>query len=350
VKLLFIFTLSIKFLIFPYQITYAENQLEVLYGIDNRFHIEDAPEPNFKLLSLSTAMMIDENKIESAFDGVLTKIFTQTLGEAYYLCSEERYAKDPIAGKCSGFLVGPDILVTAGHCVTSEYSCLHNKWVFDFRNDLILSSGEEGSVYVGSNNVYGCKKVINRSYSSITKSDYTLIQLDRPVLDRKPLKFRTKGKISDDAALVMIGHPLGLSTKISLPAKVLQNDNDFYFKTNLDSFLGNSGSAVFNKKTGLVEGILVRGEIDFVGHEEDNCDVTKVCSQDGEDCQGEDVTRITIIPELVPDMAPPRTDVDPFNHVDISDPTDELETELFTSDDEDEIDWNCYFSDDCLID
>ena len=57
---------------------------------------------------------------------------------------------------------------------------------------------------------------------------------------------------------------------------------------NLDTYGGNSGSAVFNAKTGLVEGILVRGEQDYV--QKGDCRVSNVCPADG--CRGEDVTKI----------------------------------------------------------
>ena len=61
----------------------------------------------------------------------------------------------------------------------------------------------------------------------------------------------------------------------------------------------------FNKKTGLVEGILVRGELDFNPDTERPCDNVRICLESGEGCEGEDVTRITVIPELVPGMTPP---------------------------------------------
>jgi len=342
VKLLFAF---LGLFILSNKLAFAEVQLEVLYGEDNRLPIAFAPEPNFKILSLSTAMMINEDKIEPAFDGVLTKVYTQIMGPSYYLCSEEKYYNNLVAGDCSAFLVGPDLIVTAGHCITGDYSCQHNKFIFDFRDDLILNSGEEGSVYVGSENVYGCSEVIKRRHSTISKNDFALIKLDRPVLDRAPLKFRTEGKIADDAELVMIGHPLGLSSKISYKANILNNENPFFFKTNLDSFLGNSGSAVFNKKTGIVEGILVRGELDFEEHDVDDCEIVKVCPENGEGCKGEDVTRITVIPDLVPGMTPDEPNIDPFHEVagPMEEPIDNNNENV--SEDEDSIDWDCYFSD-----
>jgi len=68
---------------------------------------------------------------------------------------------------------------------------------------------------------------------------------------------------------------------------------------NLDTFGGNSGSAVFNAETGEVEGILVRGENDYVWSDENGsrCRVPQQCTNDA--CRGEDVTRITNIKTLM---------------------------------------------------
>jgi hypothetical protein len=56
---------------------------------------------------------------------------------------------------------------------------------------------------------------------------------------------------------------------------------------NLDTYGGNSGSPVFNATNHQVEGILVRGENDFVTN--GSCYVSLVCPTTG--CRGEDVTR-----------------------------------------------------------
>ena len=73
------------------------------------------------------------------------------------------------------------------------------------------------------------------------------------------------GEIQVGEPLCLIGHPWGLPTKVSHTAEVLKNDGLTWFMANLDSFEGNSGSAVFNELTGEVEGILVRGKPDAVG-------------------------------------------------------------------------------------
>lgn len=88
------------------------------------------------------------------------------------------------------------------------------------------------------------------------------------------------------------------------------NSNPLYFSSNLDTFGGNSGSVVFDADSGLVEGILVRGDQDFVqstetittGTGENRKTKTVKCNisnQVGEnEGRGEDVIRITNIPEL----------------------------------------------------
>jgi V8-like Glu-specific endopeptidase len=128
-------------------------------------------------------------------------------------------------------------------------------------------------------------------------NDYALIRLDRKVVGRTPLKYRKSGKIAEGQEIVVIGHPTGLPTKVAGGANVRENHRDVFFNANLDTFGGNSGSAVFNADTGEVEGILVRGEQDYEYDWSKGCRVVYKCTDDG--CRGEDVTRITNIEALM---------------------------------------------------
>jgi V8-like Glu-specific endopeptidase len=182
-------------------------------------------------------------------------------------------------------LVSENRLVTAGHCIKNEADCSSYKWVFDFKVD----HADQGKVNVAESSVYSCKKIISRKLDSNSKDDYAFIELDRVVTDRSPLKVRTSGKIAKGDALVVIGHPTGLPTKISDGANV-RNLSSKFFTANLDTYGGNSGSAVFNVETEEVEGILVRGETDYVYDSALGCQVSNVCATDA--CRGEDVTYI----------------------------------------------------------
>jgi len=64
----------------------------------------------------------------------------------------------------------------------------------------------------------------------------------------------------------------------------------------LDTFKGNSGGPVINAKTGLVEGIVVRGEKDKEKDNENKCFRLKRCKDD--ECRGEDITRISQVDVL----------------------------------------------------
>jgi V8-like Glu-specific endopeptidase len=259
------------------------DNINVIYGEDNRRDVYDSPNASFIELSKSTAAMIKGADLKSPVNGVI-EIEGTTL-EGRGVCAQERFSKQVTAANCSGFLVSGNRLVTAGHCIKTEADCSSYKWVFDFKVDY----AEQGKVNVAESSVYSCKKIISRKLDSNSKDDYAYIELDRVVTDRSPLKIRTSGKIAKGDALVVIGHPTGLPTKISDGANV-RNLSSKFFTANLDTYGGNSGSAVFNVETEEVEGILVRGETDYVYDSALGCQVSNVCAADG--CRGEDVTYI----------------------------------------------------------
>jgi V8-like Glu-specific endopeptidase len=104
-----------------------------------------------------------------------------------------------------------------------------------------------------------------------------------------PLRLRESGKVSVGERLAVIGYPSGLPLKIADDGVVRRLEKHF-FVTNLDTYHGNSGSPVLNAATGVVEGILVRGDEDFVKSSQ-GCQISKTCSSTG--CRGEDVSYIT---------------------------------------------------------
>ncbi len=261
----------------------SSSQVDVVYGEDNRKDVFESTNPSFIELSKSTAAMIKGSNLKLLTNNEI-EITASTLQQRG-ICSKERFSQQISAANCSGFLVAEDKLVTAGHCIRSEADCMNFKWVFDYRVDF----SEQSTVNVPKTSVFSCKKIISRSLDNVTKDDYAFIELDRKVLDRQPLKVRKGGKVEKGAPLVVIGHPTGLPTKIADGANVRSLQGKF-FVANLDTYGGNSGSAVFNVETEEVEGILVRGETDYVLNSTLGCQVSNVCPADG--CRGEDVTYI----------------------------------------------------------
>lgn len=269
-------------------------KVKVIYGEDDRVDVFE--ETDFTLIDLarSTAAMVPNRNLDRLND-YETELGGMTL-EGRGMCSDERFAKQPTAANCSGFLVGENKLVTAGHCMRTTSDCAGSSWVFDYKVD----HAEQSSVVVENTNVYKCKRIIAQELNNSTMDDYALIELERPVLDREPLEFRTEGAPKEGDKIVVIGHPSGLPTKIAAGAAI-RSVNDVYFSANLDTYGGNSGSAVFNLETGVVEGILVRGERDYVWDNEKNCRASNVVPNNMG--RGEDVTLITNIEELM-DQAP----------------------------------------------
>ncbi|MES2525846.1 MAG: ankyrin repeat domain-containing protein [Bdellovibrionota bacterium] len=289
----------------------------VIYGEDNRQEVYEATPMN-QALAASAATMIEKSKLtksedkpglvqveqttlrtwlEAQFDeqksNLLTPAAKVAVDQRITFCAGEKFTEQPNAGVCSGFLVGPDLLVTAGHCVAVPDFCEKYDWVFDFKVD---AESKTAGVDVKEANVYSCKKVISNALTNSLGLDYGLIQLDRKVKGRKALNVRSEGKIADGSGIVVIGSPSGLPLKVAAGANVRKNLHPFYFAANLDTFQGNSGSAVFNAESGVVEGILVRGEEDFEANTTLMCIEAKKCA-DG-DCRGEDVSRMTSIPEI----------------------------------------------------
>lgn len=281
---LFVFLLSVNL--------YSQDSTidKVIYGKDDRKDIYESTNEMYKKLAGSTAAMIGDSSLEAqGNDMVLIK---STTLEEDGICSNARFAKQTAAANCSGFLVGDQYLVTAGHCIQDLDDCSSYSWVFGYAN----VTKENLIQVIPKTEIYKCTSIVSRVLDRTTANDYALVKLDRVATGHAPLKFRTSGKIVNKKDLVVIGHPSGLPTKIADGAKVRSNSNKYFFQATLDTFGGNSGSAVFDSKTGVVEGILVRGETDYENDPVQNCYRPKVCKVT--ECRGEDVTRITNIKEL----------------------------------------------------
>lgn len=216
---------------------------------------------------------LDENMLpnlpQSAIDSDAPTFYEYSalsLQENINACSTERFIDQPTLMTCTGFLIGEDVLVTAGHCMVNNFDCSGFNWVFDFKN---------GVNKIPADNMYKCKKILAQEQVSLPflgTTDYALIQLDRPVTTGKPLKFRTEGRIKKGTSVAVIGHPLGLPLKIADNAKV-RGVFGKTFKANLDTYGGNSGSPVVDAKTGIVEGILVHGADDL--KQQGSCTVSR---------------------------------------------------------------------------
>jgi hypothetical protein len=274
----------------------AQDRQRVIYGVDDRKDIYKLKSSRVLAAANAVVALVKATDLKLQVDGSYV-LKTQKFGDAYSLCGSEPFINQPTGCFCSGSLVGPDVIATAGHCVKNDADLATMRFVFGFR---MINATKARTVFP-ANDVYKGKKLIGRKLSS-DGTDWALVQLDRAVVGHAPVKFRKTGKIADQQSIFVIGHPCGLPQKYAGGAAVRDNAPTPYFVANLDTYGGNSGSPVFNAQN-TVEGVLVRGENDFVSN--GGCYVSMVCPTTG--CRGEDVTRATVWSGKVPSTGTPAT-------------------------------------------
>ncbi len=258
----------------------ATERPKVIYGKDNRLDYYQVSEDPIKRLADSTVALIRAADLSTI--GSDTGIHTVPYGSKNALCSSEPFYNQGTAANCSGFLVSPDLVVTAGHCMFSQTQCDETRFVFGFQiqKENIMPTSVPTSL------VFKCKELV-KTTSRVKDDDFAVIRLDRPVTHTLPLPYRQIGSVAVGDSLSVIGYPYGLPVKIAGGAQVRALQAK-YLTANLDTYNGNSGSPVFNAVTGNVEGILVNGEKDF--QLQNGCYVSNLCPDDG--CKGEDATLI----------------------------------------------------------
>lgn len=239
-----------------------------IYGADNRRDIFEA-DPFTRKLARSVAAVFHGGEPDA--DGLITLPLIN-FGAGYSLCPGERFADQPTGSFCTASLVAPDLVLTAGHCAPSPASCPGKQFVFGFE----MGAKGEWPSSVPASDVYNCAEIVG--FSNGETRDFAVIRLDRPVTGREPLALNRLAPPEAGAGVFVIGTPLGLPLKMADGARVRSVQADS-FMTDLDTFGGNSGSPVFNARTGLIEGILIAGGQDLQLRD-DVCVVNYVSAQD----------------------------------------------------------------------
>ena len=225
-------------------------------GSDDRQDEYEVQDPEVLAVGDSTVALVRQSDLQPT-PGDTFILSAPTLAESYRpLCPEEPYGDQPLAASCSGFLVAPDVIATAGHCtVCTGSSCISDAAVvFGFA---VIRPGQT-RFEIPASDVYACREIIAFRYAP--EADWALVRLDREVTGHTPLRVRRRGSVSIGDPLLLIGHPTGLPRKYAPGGIVRASDPTLsYFETDLDTYPGNSGSAVFSALTFEVEGIDFRG-------------------------------------------------------------------------------------------
>lgn len=275
----------------------SRNASDVIYGDDDRRDMYQIQDENWRRIARSTVALFRNNNV--TVQGEWAHLLTQKLGYRLGLCEDEPFYNQGSGAFCSGTLIGPDLVLTAGHCITSQGSCYGTSLVFDFA---VWSQQNEGINAVPASSVYRCTHLVQHRLEQ-SGEDWAIVRLDRAVTDRHPLAINRTEPMVNGTNLVLIGHPSGIPTKIAGGAWVRDDSNPYFVQANTDSYGGNSGSGVFNANTGMLEGVLVRGHNDYETDPARGCTRSVRCENDG--CNGEDITRVTAAAAHIPLLPAP---------------------------------------------
>lgn len=222
----------------------------LLIGPDNRHEYFEAP-PDLRRLADSVAAL-----------QIIKPPPSPPSFKPLPLCPGARFSEQRRISFCTGFLVGADLLLTAGHCVGHSV-CPNVRVVF---GKAMRGPGDIQEESAPPDDTYYCREVLARSYTAKTReADYALLRLDRPVARREPLELDYAPFLPGEGTEILaIGHLMGLPVKlvdnasVRISTSVADESRGRWFVTSLDTAPGLSGGPVIAAGSRRVIGIFSR--------------------------------------------------------------------------------------------
>ncbi|MFC2140858.1 trypsin-like serine peptidase, partial [Acidobacteriota bacterium] len=233
-----------------------ENRKRGIWYEDHRMDCFGITDERVKRNAKCVAAIVFERYLIDEKNGFST-LKVKNYGKSFNLYEGEAFREQPVAaGKlCTGFLVKKDVIATAGHCAC-EKTVTDLRIVFGYK----MSDPYTPVTQVPYDNIYKGVKIIHKVLNrEVNKSDWALVQLDREVEGQEVVTL-SKDEVPCDQPVYVMGHPSGLPLKYAPGAKV-RGFEDAFFTADLDTYMGSSGSPVFNDKTHEVIGIVVHGDL-----------------------------------------------------------------------------------------
>lgn len=240
----------------------------IIYAEDDRLDYYEIYEIEIQEQARACPALMQSNRLVKQEDGsfnirpyIQADGSTWTYGERYdFEDVVQRFKNQPMASSCSAFLVAPNIVITAGHCIDgkTEDQLQGIRFVFGYW----MNSSSEPNLNVPAENVYSIGRVIHSEYNRFTATDYAVIELDRNVTVADPLTISNE-QVEVGDRVYIIGYPNGLPLKYAPNAEVHRVGMQSFIAS-LDAFKGNSGSPVFNAD-GEVVGVYISTYLIIIG-------------------------------------------------------------------------------------
>ncbi len=261
----------------------------VVYGTDDRMDVYAHPDATLRARAQQATVALMSPSAINATNPNNVTFSSQTLQQAQNLCAGQRFLNDPRPAFCSGTLIDDDLVLTAGHCITSASACSSTRFVFKFYRPTATTLET-----ITTADIFSCQSIVARQQAVVNgrNLDYAVVRIDRPATPRfTPAPIRAGASpLAVGQNVTVIGSGSGIPFKIDAGGSVrdARAGTLDYFVASTDTFGGNSGSGVYEMGGYTVAGILVRGETDYVSS--GGCTVVNVCTETG--CRGEDITYV----------------------------------------------------------
>ncbi len=177
--------------------------------------------------------------------------------------TEPFYGQPTPGSGCSGFLVGPNLVVTAGHCIAppegmdpwvtdAPYPCDDRYVVFGFADQLVTPP--DGRIWLDDSQVIQCLQVPVDTYlapetdlltTTPLGADWALLELDGVAVGRLPLIVERFPQTEAGDPALILGHPARLPMKAEITQVESTGGNVL-----AHALAGSSGRALINLETG----------------------------------------------------------------------------------------------------
>jgi len=159
----------------------GESKAPVVYGTDNRTDVYAHADATLRARAeQATVALMRPSSFSTANPSNVT-FNAQTLGASYNLCTTERFREDLTPAFCSGTLIDDDLVLTAGHCITSASDCTNTRFVFNF-----YRTAATAMQTVTTADIFSCQSIVTRAQGTINGQnlDYAVVRLDRAATPR----------------------------------------------------------------------------------------------------------------------------------------------------------------------